>query len=353
MSAEPGVQIRVTDPGLQAYLQRYPFASGPDEALNQQACIAASEGISFRPIGPDVEPTLLAPNETQLPPAELERLQNLFTQIGMSAVDQAIHRNDFAWEANLLPRNAKNILVVGCGDGVELLFLRAVLPEARITALDYNNTQLPGLAAAVGFTFLQGDMHTHLQSLAPVYDLIFSNHTLEHLYDPDQTLGTLARLLISGGHIVSILPLTGQSGTPFLEKIHTFITTRTSTATRIPPLDLVYFDLGHPWKTNPSDIVATLTRAGFDDIEIFQRRDHLCRPTAAPSDALRSKRASAISLNTSLLGPLHAIAKRLFPRGLPLRLRSLLFAIERRLHFGTNRVMNAFCEEALFVGRKP
>jgi hypothetical protein len=32
--AAPGLQIDVADAELQAYLQRYPFASGPDEAKN-------------------------------------------------------------------------------------------------------------------------------------------------------------------------------------------------------------------------------------------------------------------------------------------------------------------------------
>jgi SAM-dependent methyltransferase len=244
--------------------------------------------------------------------------------------------------------------VIGCGDGIELLFLRAVLPEAQITAIDYHDSLLPGVFDAVGMTLLEGDMHGYLQSLEPVYDLIFSNHTVEHLYDPDRTLAILASLLASGGFMLSVLPMNGQPGSPYLERAHQFIEKRLSSAeARIPMLDLVSFDLGHPWKTNPSDIFATLTRAGFDQVRIFQRRDHLCRPTKAAQAELERKRKLVIFLNSVLIAPLHFVAKMLFPGGVPLRLRKLIFAVERRLPFGTNRSANALSEEALFLCRKP
>jgi SAM-dependent methyltransferase len=350
---QPGIQIRVIDAALQAYLQRYPFASGPNEAMNQRARTTVSKDIFFREVGPEVETVLLPQDQTHLSDAELARLLTLFSVIAMPPADHTIHINDFGWEANLIPRHAKNVLVIGCGNGVELAFLRAVLPEARITALDYHNYLIPGLAEAVDLAFLQGDMHDHLRSLSSEFDLIFSNHTLEHLYDPDHTLGILSALLTSGGHLVSILPMVGQSGTPFLGKINKFIATRATSKADIPLLDLIYFDPGHPWKTNPSDIVATLTRAGLNDIEIFQRRDHLCRPTSATSEQLHPKRKRAVSLNNAFLASSHSIAKLLFPRDVPLRLRSLIFAVERRLPFGTNRAMNALCEECLFICRKP
>jgi SAM-dependent methyltransferase len=350
----PGVQIRVTDPALQAYLQRYPFASGPDETMNLRAGVVVSENIFFREAGSEVETTLLSPGETQLPSLEMERVRELFVRIGMSAADREVYRNDFEWEANLLPRGARNVLVIGCGDGIELLFLRAVLPEAQITAIDYHDSLLPGVFDALGMTFLEGDMHGHLRSLEPVYDLIFSNHTLEHLYDPDRTLAILASLLVRGGSVLSILPMNSQPGSPYLQRTHQFIEKRASEAdARIPMLDLVYIELGHPWKTNPSDIFATLMRAGFEDVRIFQRRDHLCRPTRASRAELERKRKSVIFLNSAMIAPVHFVAKMLFPGGVPLRLRKLIFAVERRLPFGTNRSANALSEEALFLCRKP
>src|ERR1700709_1506549 len=79
----PGIQIRVTDPALQAYLQRYPFASGPDETMNLRAGVVVSENIFFRDAGPAVETTLLSAAETQLPTLEIERVRKLFVQMGM------------------------------------------------------------------------------------------------------------------------------------------------------------------------------------------------------------------------------------------------------------------------------
>jgi SAM-dependent methyltransferase len=350
----PGIQIRITDPELQAYLQRYPFATGPDETINRYVASIIAENIFFREAGTPAETRLLSPDETRLPTPEQGRVQELFAKVGMSAADQRVHINDFEWEANLVPRDAKNVLVIGCGDGIELLFLRAVLPEAQITAIDYHDSLLPGILDAAEVTLLVGDMHVHLRTLLPVYDLIFSNHTLEHLYDPDLTLAVLASLLKSGGHMLSVLPMNGQTGSPYLERVHRLVEQRSSTvARRIPMLDFVYLDFGHPWKTNPADISATLLRAGFEDIDIFQRRDHLCRPTEASRAELKRKRKFAVFLNTAIFGPIHFVAKTLFPGGAPLRLRSLIFAIERRLPFGANRSSNAFTEEALFVCRRP
>jgi hypothetical protein len=40
-----------------------------------------------------------------------------------------------------------------------------------------------------------------------------------------------------------------------------------------------------------------------------------------------------------------------FPRSVPAQLPVLFFAVERRLPFGTNYIMNMFSEEALFLAR--
>jgi hypothetical protein len=58
-------------------------------------------------------------------------------------------------------------------------------------------------------------------------------------------------------------------------------------------------------------------------------------------------------LNTVFLAPIHGVAKLLFPRDVPLGVRRFILALERRLPFGTNRVMNSFSEEASFLCRKP
>ncbi len=318
--------------------------------MNDLGKNAVAAGIRFRPAGPKTAPVMLREKQTLLPDNEQRRVDELLDRIGMSAKQKRIHIDDFGWEVNLVPREAKSVLVVGCGDGIELIFLRAVLPHARITAIDYHNSLLPGLADAVEPTFFEGDIGNHLPRLHREYDLIFSNHTMEHLYAPDETLTVLANLLVAGGHIISTMPMVGQEGTPFLGEVQRFTTRRAmDPVAEIHPLELVYFDSGHPWKTNPGDLSVTLKRAGFTDVRIFQRENHLSRPAKLTPVQYRLRRGWLVLLNRVFLGLPRRMAMLVFPRSVPARLPVLFFAVERRLPFGTNYIMNLFSEEALFL----
>jgi SAM-dependent methyltransferase len=347
-----GIQIEVTDTQLQAYLQRYPFAAGPEPEMNRRGLETVSAGMRWRPGGQRVVPVLLKPEETRLSVEETARATALMETIGMSEAKKAVHLDDFGWEANLIPREAKNVLVIGCGNGVELIFLRSVLPDAHITAMDYYKKLLPELQSAVGLTFHEGDIGALLPALKREYDLVFSNHTMEHLYAPNAMLTTLANLLVGGGHIVSIMPMVGMEGTPFLEEVRQY-TDRLATdpEAKIHPLELVYFDPGHPWKTNPEDLAGTLTDSGFCDVRIYQRENHRSRPLQMSTEDYRLRRRSKTRLNRIFLGVPRRVLMGLFPRNVPAKLTVLFYALERRLPIGTNLVMNNFSEEALFVAR--
>ena len=352
----PAVQIPIPDLEMQAYLQRYPFASGPQAEMNERCKRTIASGIYLRPPGLRAKPVWLKPADARLSSDEEARAHALLDQIGTPVAEKAIHFDDFAWEASFVPRETKNVLVIGCGHGIELIFLRAVLPEAHITAIDYAsdnyNSLLPGLPEAVKLTFFSGDIVKNLLTLSREYDLVFSNHMLEHLYDPDSTLKILADLLVPGGQVLSVLPMVGQPGTPFWEKIHRFVARKIANpAVTIHPLEFIYFDAGHPWKTNPDDLTGTLVRSGFADVRIYQREDHRSRPLQMPMERYRRRRRRLVWLNSLLISPARRVMMFLFPRWVPKSLPSLFFAVERRLPFGTNYIANLFSEEALFLAR--
>ena len=352
----PAVQIPISDLEMQAYLQRYPFASGPQAEMNERCQRTITSGIYLRPPGLRARPVWLQPEEARLSSHEEALAHSLLDQIGIPAAEKANHFDDFAWEVSFVPRETKNVLVLGCGNGIELIFLRAVLPEAHITAIDYAsddyNTMLPGLAEAVKLTFFRGDIVRNLLTLTREYDLVFSNHMLEHLYDPDSTLLILANLLVPHGQILSILPLVSQKGTPFWEKIHRFVARKTvSPSATIHPLEFVFFDAGHPWKTNPDDLTGTLMRSGFTDVRMYQREGHCSRPLQMTAERYRRRRQLLVWLNRLLISPARHAMMFLFPRWMPKSLPSLFFAVERRLPFGTNYIANLFSEEALFLAR--
>jgi SAM-dependent methyltransferase len=345
--AQPAYHIRILDPDMQRYLQQYPFASGPDVAKNRAARVAIKAGLQHGICGTPPQEVMLQPEDTRLPQAHEQSLRKMFTDLGFSHAKQTRDLEDFGWEANLVPRTSRRVLVIGCGDGTELLFLRAFLPEAKILALDYRDNVAAQQKKMIGMEFIAGDMHLHLSSLAPVYDLIFSNHTLEHLYAPEKTIATLYRLLVSGGTLVSVLPMDGNPGSPFLRRVQ-----RLMAAKQVHPIDYPFLDAGHPWKTNPCNVNATLHSAGFSQVVLYRRAAHLTRQAGSRWGTLPIRQALAVAAYRVLFGTTRSFLKLLFPATVPEKLVKGLFAIERRTPFGATRVRNRYTHEALIYAVK-
>jgi len=350
--ANRAIQIPIDDPALQAYLQKYPFG-GPNLDLNALARREVAARMYLRPEARAVEIVLLKPAQTRLAFEEENRVVALLGSIGLNEEQKRTHLNDFAWEANMLPRDAKNVLVIGCGDGIELLFLRAALPGARITALNYHQSLLPGVQEKTGISFVAGDMNKLLPTFKSEYDLVYSNHTLEHLYSPDETLKVIANLIVPQGRMVSVLPMVGRKGAPFLEKLREFLSKRDrKESAEIHPMEAVFFDFGHPWKTNPDDLAATLERAGLGSARLYQREEHLARSVQTSAKKFHAKRERMVLSNRLFWGPVEALAM-LLPKLLSEKAARYVLAAERRLFLGTLHVMNEFSEEVLFVAQKP
>lgn len=349
MGADEAYSIEVEDAGMRAYLQRYPFAEGPDEAMNGRCRAAVLAGFRARPAGEAVEVTRLG--ECGLGEDALRRVRGLMAAAGVAEVRWAGLVDDFAWEAALVPPDRQDVLVIGCGDGIELLFLRAVLPAARLCAIDYGDKMPAAMKAAIGVRFMAGDMAELLAGVEAAgerFDCVSSNHTLEHLYAPDATLRMLARLLRPGGAMVATMPMDAAAGSPFAEEVAKF-----AEAGVRHPLDFTFVDAGHPWKTNAGDLAGTLRRAGFGEVALFQRGEHLSRYVAAAEGEFRAQRARGLVLNRRWFGPLRAGVKRVWPRGAPATVTKGLLAAERRTWFGTNRLKNTYTEEVCVVARVP
>lgn len=237
--------------------------------------------------------------------------------------------------------------MIGCGDGTELLFLRATLPDSQILALDYVDGVSEQRKRMVGMEFIGGDLHRHLKSLQPVYDLIFSNHTLEHMYTPEETLATLFQLLVPGGVLVSTLPMDANPGSPFLGRVESL-----ATAEHIHPLDYVFLDAGHPWKTNPGNLNATLQAAGFSKVLLYKRAAHLTRELNSGDRTLPILQGLSVATHHVLFGLPRSVLKLLFPNRVPEKVVKGLLAIERRTPFGANSVKNRYTHETLIYATK-
>jgi hypothetical protein len=111
-------------------------------------------------------------------------------------------------------------------------------------------------------------------------------------------------------------------------------------------LDFGVFDLGHPWKTNPADLKSTLQRCGFADVRVVQRADVPYR-TTWPAQSSTWPRGLLLACYWPVFGSLRWLLKLLFPRTVPLIVRRLLVALERRVPFGANRMRNSFSNDVV------
>jgi SAM-dependent methyltransferase len=341
-------QLTVDEPAMRAYLQRYPFAMGPDAAMNARCCQTIYDNLAVRQHARPAAASLvrLKPHETQLSPEQINRLEMIMNESEIPQAPRANMIDDYGWEANLVPLDRKSVLVLGCGDGTELMFLRAVLPEAKITALDYTDSVSPACKQATRVRFFQGDMNALLAGFTQEFDLISSNHTLEHLYTPNEVLTTLAGLLLPHGVLVSTLPMDGMAGSPFLQKVKDAAIRKT-----VHPLDVVYLDAGHPWKTNPNDLEATMQEVGFERPHLYQREQHLSRVTAGDEKQLEAELALGVRLHTVFFGWPRSLAKLLL-KNPPALLSKGMLAAERRIWFGANRLKNRYTQEVLVLACK-
>jgi SAM-dependent methyltransferase len=342
-------ELTVQDSDMRRYMQRFPFLTGPDDAMNERGNQVIFEGLKSR--NRQQEATRiqrLMPQETELTAEEMERLLRIMDESGIAQTERAEMIDDYGWEANLVPRNTKAALVLGCADGRELMFLRAVLPDATITALDYEDQMSTALRQAVGVRFFQGDMNALLETFGREFDLISSNHTLEHLYTPNEVLATLAGLLREHGALISTLPMDGMDGSPFLEKVKDAAAKKTA-----HPLDVVYLDAGHPWKTNPADLEMTFQEVGFERPLLYQREMHLSRYASFGATRFKAELALGSALHAVCFGWPRSIAKVLFSQNPPKIFCRVLLGMERRVWFGSNNLKNRYTYEVLVLARNP
>jgi SAM-dependent methyltransferase len=345
--SQDAFQLTVEDAATRAYMQRYPFALGPDSAMDARCRQLIHDNLAIRNRVQSAPLIRLKPEQTLLTSEQMARLERIMDESEVPQAERAEMIDDYAWEANLVPLDTKDALVIGCAHGTELMFLRAVLPEANITALDYEDMIPPARMRAIGVRFFQGDLNTLLADFGQEFDLIASNHTLEHLYTPDEILATFAELLRSHGALISTLPMDGMEGSPFLDKVKQAAATKT-----VHPLDIVYLDTGHPWKTNPADLDATLQEAGFERPQLYQREEHLSRIAACGEKRLKTELVFGKALHTVFFGLPRSFAKIVFSKNPPRFFSRGLLAAERRIWFGSNRLKNRYTQEVLVLARK-
>lgn len=152
----PAILLAVPDTGLHPYLQTYPFLNGPRREVNESLLASIEKLVTVRRPHDACEVERLAPEELRLTPDNEKRVLALFGEIGHSAgaIDEAMGL--LAWKFRDLPADARSILDIGSGGGDEIVFLRAIAPQAKIVAIDWRDVH-PNVKKLTGIQFLKGD----------------------------------------------------------------------------------------------------------------------------------------------------------------------------------------------------
>lgn len=341
-TSETGLLLRVRDRGLHAHIQQYPFCTGPDEALNRASFAATLNSIElrraecFRPLEA-IERFELAEEQQVRRDAS-----DILHAIGLSEMQTAEALASRCWKACLIPPDAGSVLALGCGEGDEIAALRARLPNAKIRGLDWVDKVLPGLLDAANVGFDHGDFNERLADCASSFDVVFSNHVIEHSFDPDELFRSIRASLKPGGYLVSALPLDGESANPVFQ--HVLALARDPG--RIRRRDMFLLAAGHSYKTNASELTAALLAAGFRSARIAYRPWSPTPYDKVSAMGLDASRAMHMRLNRAFLGSLRGMVDAVFGPEPPLAALRALGAIESRAPFGiigmlTHKVMEA------------
>jgi 2-polyprenyl-3-methyl-5-hydroxy-6-metoxy-1,4-benzoquinol methylase len=337
--------LRIVDTEVQRYLQRFPYATGPDKEMNQRCvavlpnainlCMTTAEEPEIAAVGAD------ARNEWQDRAIELLALFRSDSREIGKLVDE------YGWKVAAIPSESRRILSIGCGDGSELAVMRSMFPEAEINAIDWECKIPLEVLHQLRVQFNEASFIDRLSIEMHNYDVIFSNHVLEHLYDPENTLHQLLNWLRPGGVLVSALPMDAAEEAPFSTQLAKVVKSQR----KIAPIDLSWIDLGHPWKTNPSNLNYVLTTAGYTNIQLFQRAHHPSRFVPGDRAQLKRLKMVALLLDSMVLGVPRAVF-RLW-KDPSHQARKLFYAVESRLWFGRGRLKNLLSPEILCRAERP
>jgi SAM-dependent methyltransferase len=341
---QPALLLAFRDEEQIGYMQTYSFPNGPRQDTNAAILASLPDVFSVRlPAQPCVIERRSA-DELRLRPDVEARVLSLLAACGLSGEEQTAAIDRFGWKVTEIPLDTTSIFDIGCGDGIELAFLHAAAPNARIKAVDLKYELRAEIGKLPAIRFEPAHIVEYLEGETETFDLIFSNHVVEHLYDPDRICALLRRRLNPGGTMLAALPLDGV--------VSAFWAGANDEKWR-SSLAVAELDLGHPWKTTPSDLRETLHAAGFGDVRFIQRQGRLNAAIAGEERELAALEVRGRALHRLVFGPLRWGAAVLFGDRPPDWVVKLICALERRVWFGGNNVKNSVAPEVLVEAANP
>lgn len=153
---------------------------------------------------------------------------------------------------NKIPISPKTILDYGCGQGGWVELLSSVFPGAKLFGIDISDTAID----KANKRFTQSKFYSFDGETAPFedgyFDLIFSYHVIEHVYNLEKTIADISRLLNKNGYLCLILPCGNDNS--FEERV-----TRLIKEGKEKSLDgrirFFYEDIGHIRRLKSAEII--------------------------------------------------------------------------------------------------
>ena len=253
----------------------------------------------------------------------------------------------WGWKIAQAPRHAKRILSIGSSTGTEMLLLRALFPHAELQGVDYDLSIPAKWRATLKFGDLREQhLEEYLAARPKSFDLIFSNHTLEHLSTPDQTLRLVRAALKTGGTLVSALPLEGDTSNPFHSDLLAIAEGRREFD---PQFDIEFLTPSHAWKTNREDLAATLSASGFTDIQIIARANFPSNNSSLHVSQFRRQRSVGKLLERVTLQAIRRSLRIAYPGEVPYQVARVYYALANRCWFSRMRMLLNLTHEVVFV----
>jgi SAM-dependent methyltransferase len=348
--------IRIEDSRHQEYVQKNPFLLGPDIALNRELGEAWQAHLDIRkpPRVPFRHEEFQVPLDALVTRRDWEAIVSAHASVGLDEKAARGAVNAWGWKMVRAPRGARRILSIGCAFGQELVVLRALFPEAELDGVDYDMAVSTDWRKALRLGELKSQpIEDYLSSHRGAFDLVFSNHTLEHLSAPDRTLRLIRDALVPGGVCVSALPLEGDESNPFYGDLSRIAEGHGRVD---PQLDLEFINPGHAWKTNREDLAATFYASGFRDISMFTRANypayvHRGHHTPWHVSTFQPRRIVGKWLERVTLRPLRLGLRRMYPDEIPQSAVKMYYRVAGRCWFSRLRLLHALMHETVVVAR--
>lgn len=271
------------------YLQTYEKLAGPNREMNVALRRKIGNRASWRHSVSETQTEELRLHWLTTPTLTARHL-NVFKIIPVQA--PLIARLLWKWMqieefyGAYLPRSTR-LLCLGANSGLECAIASILFPEWSITGIDFKipsprffNNLLEMPLAKIGTSFE-----------AKSFDLVFSNHVVEHLgADRDTILGGVRMILKEKGILASVLPCETNPANPAIARFDTFFDHDIAR-------ELLPMWPSHMWKTDVFNLHDVLKQNGFESADFFMfkgsRADNEAAICAQLSEDMRMAHAES------------------------------------------------------------